>query len=124
MIFEMKHGSYKQQLKDRRKRRVRKKVAGTGARPRLSVFRSNRHIYAQIVDDASGRTLAAASSMEGSLEVAGKKKTEQASEVGKAVAARARAAGIEAVVFDRGGNLYHGRVKALAEGAREAGLLF
>jgi large subunit ribosomal protein L18 len=120
----MKHASYKQQLKDRRKKRVRKKVSGTGARPRLSVFRSNRHIYAQVIDDVSGRTLVAASSMEKSLETAGKKKAEQASEVGKAIAARAREAGVEAVVFDRGGNLYHGRVKALAEGAREAGLRF
>jgi large subunit ribosomal protein L18 len=120
----MKHTSYKEQLKVRRQKRVRKKVSGTDSRPRLSVFRSNRHIYAQVIDDVSGRTLVAASSMEKSLDVGGKKKAEQASEVGKAIAARAREAGVETVVFDRGGNLYHGRVKALAEGAREAGLRF
>lgn len=120
----MNHTSYKQQLKERRQKRVRKKVSGTGVRPRLSVFRSNRHIYAQVVDDVNGRTLASASSMEKALGLDGKKKAEQAQEVGKAVAARAREAGVETVVFDRGGNLYHGRVKALAEGAREAGLQF
>jgi large subunit ribosomal protein L18 len=120
----MNHTSYKQQLKDRRQKRVRKKVSGTVARPRLSVFRSNRHIYAQVIDDVSGKTLAAASTMEKDLSLEGKKKAEQAQEVGKLIAARAREAGIDTVVFDRGGNLYHGRVKALADGAREAGLRF
>jgi large subunit ribosomal protein L18 len=105
----------------RRHRRVRGKVAGTAERPRLVVFRSNRGISAQLVDDAAGRTLASASwrtvSSSGS-------KTEQASAVGKALAAAAKGAGIDACVFDRAGYLYHGRVKALAEGAREGGLQF
>ena len=103
---------------------MRKKVSGTEGRPRLSVSRSNRHIYAQVIDDTSGRTLAAASTLEKGLSLEGRKKAEQAQEVGKVIAARAREAGVESVVFDRGGNLYHGRVKALAEGAREAGLRF
>jgi large subunit ribosomal protein L18 len=118
------HTSYKERLKDRRQKRVRKKVSGTQARPRLSVFRSNRHIYAQVIDDTSGRTMAAASTMEKTLSLEGRKKSEQAQEVGKLIAARAKEAGVETVVFDRGGNLYHGRVKALADGAREAGLRF
>jgi large subunit ribosomal protein L18 len=103
----------------RRHGRVRKKVTGTAARPRLAVFRSNRHIYAQLVDDLSAQTLAAASDahVEG-----GGTKTAQAKRVGTALAERALAAGIRKVVFDRGGRLYHGRVRALAEGAREAGL--
>jgi large subunit ribosomal protein L18 len=104
----------------RRHRRVRGKIRGTAERPRLVVFRSNRGIFAQLVDDASGRTLASAqwTSLSGS---AGNK-TEQAREVGKALAAIAKEAGIERAVFDRAGYLYHGRVKALAEGAREGGL--
>ena len=102
----------------RRHHRVRRKVAGTAERPRLAVFRSNRHIYAQLIDDGSGRTLAAASD----AKVAGGAKTERAKKVGAALAEGAKAAGVEAAVFDRGGNLYHGRVKALADGAREAGL--
>jgi large subunit ribosomal protein L18 len=106
----------------RRHRRVRGKVSGTAARPRLVVFRSNRGIFAQLVDDEAGRTLASASwlqqrSLDGT-------KTEQAAAVGKALAAEAKKAGIEACVFDRAGYLYHGRVKALAEGAREGGLVF
>jgi large subunit ribosomal protein L18 len=111
-------------LKERRKKRVRKKIRGTPERPRLSVFRSNRHIYAQIIDDTRGHTLVAACSLERGLDLKGKTKTEQALEVGKLIASRAREKGIEGVVFDRGGNLYHGRVKALAEGAREGGLKF
>ena len=112
-------------LFDRRERRVRIKLRRK-ARPRLSVFRSGRHIYAQIIDDAKGQTVAAASSLDKELRNrlksgAGK---EAAKEVGRLVAERAKAAGIEAVVFDRGGYLYHGRVKALADGARESGLLF
>jgi large subunit ribosomal protein L18 len=112
--------------RDRRHTRVRKRVAGTPLRPRLNVFRSTAHIYAQVIDDVAGRTLAAASDADTALaaEVAGKTKTERAVVVGKAVAERARAAGIELVVFDRGGYLYHGRVRALAEAAREAGLGF
>jgi len=106
----------------RRHRRVRGKVAGTAERPRLVVFRSNRGIFAQLVDDEARRTLASASW----LANRGHKrtKTEQANEVGKALAAAAKKAGIEACVFDRAGYLYHGRVKALAEGAREGGLKF
>lgn len=107
----------------RRHGRVRKKVHGTVHRPRLAVFRSNRFIYAQVIDDDGGQTLVAASSREGSL--ADKRLTvDTASEVGKLVGSRARDAGIETVVFDRGGYAYHGRVKALAEGARESGLEF
>ena len=111
------------EARQRRHRRVRGKVAGTAERPRLVVFRSNKGISAQLVDDEAGRTLAAASwlglpkSFEGT-------KTEQAAEVGKLLARNARSAGIETVVFDRGGYLYHGRVKALADGAREGGLRF
>ena len=107
----------------RRHRRVRGKVRGTAERPRLVVFRSNRGIFAQLVDDSSGRTLAGASWLALPKSFTGDK-TEQAKEVGKAVAAAARKAGVEAIVFDRGGYLYHGRVKALAEGAREGGLRF
>jgi large subunit ribosomal protein L18 len=106
----------------RRHRRVRGKIAGTAERPRLAVFRSNRGIFAQLVDDTTGRTLAASSWM--TLGAKAATKSEQAHEVGKALAAAAKAAGIEDVVFDRGGYLYHGRVRALAEGAREGGLSF
>jgi large subunit ribosomal protein L18 len=100
--------------------RVRKKVAGTAERPRLVVFRSDKHIYAQLVDDDAGRTIATVSS----LKVANGKKTEKASEVGKQVAVVAKGKGITRVVFDRGGYKYHGRVKAVADGAREGGLEF
>ncbi|MBC7247056.1 MAG: 50S ribosomal protein L18 [Actinobacteria bacterium] len=110
--------------KERRRKRVRKKIQGSPERPRLSVFRSNRHIYAQVIDDVAGHTLASASTMEKGLDLAGKKKTEAAMEVGRLIARRAREKGVSRVVFDRGGNLYHGRVKALAEGAREEGLEF
>ena len=106
----------------RRHRRVRGKIAGTAERPRLAVFRSNRGIFAQLVDDSSGRTLAGASWV--GLKGFNGDKSAQAKEVGKQVAAAAKQAGIEMVVFDRGGYLYHGRVKALAEGAREGGLKF
>jgi large subunit ribosomal protein L18 len=106
----------------RRHRRVRKKVSGTSERPRLCVFRSNRGIFAQLVDDEAGRTLASAS-WNGLQAVKGSK-SGQAAEVGKALAAAAKKAGIEQCVFDRGGYLYHGRVKALAQGAREGGLQF
>ncbi len=108
----------------RRHRRVRKKISGTPERPRLSVFRSNRHIYAQLIDDTNGCTLASASSIEKDLELNDKAKSEVAMEVGRVLAKRAREKGLEKVIFERGGNLYHGRVKALAEGAREGGLVF
>jgi large subunit ribosomal protein L18 len=107
----------------RRHRRVRGKVRGTAERPRLFVFRSNRGIFAQLVDDDAGRTLAAASWKELPASFKGDK-TEQATEVGKRLASAAKKAGIEVVVFDRGGYLYHGRVKALADSAREGGLSF
>ena len=107
----------------RRHRRVRGKVAGTAERPRVVVFRSNRGIEAQIVDDAAGRTLAAASWLQLKKGFKGSK-SEQAAEVGKLLAQSAKKAGVERVVFDRGGYLYHGRVKALADGAREGGLSF
>ncbi len=109
------------QLRSRRHLRVRKKVAGTTARPRLAVFRSNKHIYAQIIDDSTGRTLASASTIADSLKGA---KATAAGEVGRLVAERAKAAGIEEVVFDRGGFMYHGRVAAIADAARTAGLKF
>ncbi len=104
----------------RRHLRVRKKVAGTAERPRLVVFRSDKHIYAQLVDDDAGRTIATVSSQK----VESGKKTEKASEVGKQVAVIAKDRGISRVVFDRGGYKYHGRVKAVADGAREGGLEF
>lgn len=111
---------------DRRKRihmRIRKSIQGTAARPRLSVFRSNRYIYAQLIDDVQGHTLAQASSHEAAVANAGDKSAQSAA-TGKLLAERAKAAGIESVVFDRAGYLYHGRVKALADGAREGGLAF
>jgi large subunit ribosomal protein L18 len=107
----------------RRHTRVRKKVAGTAERPRLNVFRSTSHIYAQVIDDVAGHTLAAASDLDKGLAADGNK-TARAAAVGKAVAERAKSAGVTAVVFDRGGYQYHGRVRALAEAAREAGLGF
>lgn len=107
----------------RRHERVRKNVHGSAGRPRLAVFRSNRYIYAQVIDDDAGRTLAAASSQEKKLRDK-TLSTETAAEVGKLIAARAEEAGVEAVVFDRGGFPYHGRVKALADAAREGGLKF
>ena len=108
----------------RRHIRVRKKVSGTPERPRLVVTRSARHMVAQVVDDTAGRTLASASTMETDLRGASDDKTAKARTVGQLVADRAKKAGVEAVVFDRGGNKYHGRVAALAEGAREGGLDF
>jgi large subunit ribosomal protein L18 len=110
------------ELKDRRHRRVRKKVVGTAERPRLAVFRSNRHIVAQVIDDRAGHTLASASTIEAGLRTSATGNVEAASAVGKLVAERALAAGITKVVFDRGGARYHGRVAALASAAREAGL--
>ena len=106
----------------KRRRRVRAKVRGTAARPRISVFRSNRGIFAQLIDDDSGRTLAAVNWTEADLRTL--KPMDQARKAGELLADRAKAAGVESVVFDRGGYQYHGRVKALAEGAREGGLDF
>src|SRR3954463_1044120 len=106
----------------RRRRRVRSKVHGTAERPRISVFRSNRGIFAQVIDDEAGRTLASVQWTEDALRSL--KPMEQASEAGKLLASRAKEAGIDTAVFDRGGYRYHGRVKALAEGAREGGLKF
>jgi len=110
----------------RRKRheRIRLHLAGTQDRPRLAVFRSLNHIYAQVIDDASGRTLAAASTVEKELKGSSSTKSEEAAVVGRLLAERAKAAGIERVVFDRAGFRYHGRVKSLADAAREAGLDF
>jgi large subunit ribosomal protein L18 len=110
----------------RRKRhdRIRLRLEGTESRPRLAVFRSNNHIYAQVIDDGSGRTLAAASTVEKELRGTDSTKTADAAVVGRLVAERAKAAGIERVVFDRAGFRYHGRIKSLAEAAREAGLDF
>jgi large subunit ribosomal protein L18 len=115
----------KQEARLRRHFRVRKKVAGTAERPRLAVFRSNKHISAQVIDDRSGRTLAAASTVEKAMrDSGGAGKTSAATNVGRLVAERAKAAGVTTVVFDRGGFQYHGRVAAVAEAAREAGLEF
>ena len=111
-----------EQRRQRRHRRVRGRVNGSAARPRLCVFRSSKGIYAQVIDDDAGVTLAAASTLH--LGDASGSKSEKAAEVGKLVAQRAREAGIAKVIFDRGGYLYHGRVKALADGAREGGLEF
>lgn len=114
----------KQLARARRHNRVRKKVTGTPERPRLAVFRSNKHISAQVIDDVAGRTLAAASTVEPELRSGPTSNKEAAAKVGRLVAERARARGITKVVFDRGGFLYHGRVAALADAAREAGLEF
>lgn len=112
----------KNKLRVKRHKRVRGKISGTAARPRLNVFRSNANIYAQLIDDVAGVTLASASTLDANI--ADAPKTEQATKVGALIADRAKAAGIEDVIFDRGGYLYHGRVRALAESAREAGLKF
>lgn len=112
------------QSRRRRHFRVRKKISGTPERPRLAVFRSSGHIYAQAIDDVNGRTLAAASTMEKDLRTGATGNVEAAKKVGRLVAERAKAAGITSVVFDRGGFHYHGRVAALADAAREAGLEF
>jgi large subunit ribosomal protein L18 len=120
---------YRKALTPRKRRhvRVRAKVSGTAQRPRLNVFRSSAHIYAQVIDDTAGHTLVAACDLEDEiLQRAGDgaAKTARAKTVGEVIAERAKAAGIDTVVFDRGGFLYHGRVKAVAEGAREGGLVF
>jgi len=104
--------------------RIRKTISGSAERPRLCVFRSNKEIYAQLVDDLTGKTIIAASSRDKDIAAADSNKTETAKLVGKAIAEKATKSGVEAVVFDRGGYLYHGRIKQLAEGAREGGLKF
>ena len=115
-------GKSKSAQRGRRHLRVRKRITGTAVRPRLVINRSARHMVAQIVDDSKGITLASASTMEAELRASDADKTAQAKRVGELVAERAKAAGVEAVVFDRGGNKYHGRVAAVADGAREGGL--
>jgi len=117
-------GLSKTQRRERIQRRIRKISFGTSERPRLSVYRSNKEIYAQVIDDNKGVTLVAASSRDKEISKVKGTKMEIAAQVGKAIADKAKKAGIEAVAFDRGGNLYHGRVKSLAEGAREGGLNF
>ncbi|HOK24119.1 MAG TPA: 50S ribosomal protein L18 [Coprothermobacter proteolyticus] len=114
------------ELRRIRHKRIRKHITGTAERPRLCVFRSSRHIYAQIIDDESGHTLVCASTLEKELrdQIKGLRKTEQAAAIGKLIAQRALEKGIKSVVFDRGGYKYHGRVKALADASREAGLEF
>ncbi len=116
----------KNESRTRRRVRVRARVIGTAKRPRLAVFRSSKHIYAQVIDDAAGRTLAAASSLEKDLKSSLKTGADKAAAgaVGKLLAERARKAGVDNVVFDRGGYRFHGRIKALADGAREGGLSF
>ncbi len=114
------------EARKRRHMRVRRKVSGTAARPRLNVYRSLKNVNVQVIDDQAGDTLVSASTMESGLQdvLADKLKVDQAKEIGKIVAERAKAAGIEQVVFDRGGYRYHGRVKAVADGSREGGLVF
>jgi large subunit ribosomal protein L18 len=116
--------SKKRVARRKRQLRIRKQVRGTAVKPRLSVFRSNTHIYAQLIDDVEGRTLAAASSLDADVTKGEDGKTGVAKQVGALIGGRAKAAGIETCVFDRGGNRYAGRVAALAEGARAAGLEF
>jgi len=113
-------------IRNKREKRVRGKLSGTSERPRLSVFRSDRHIYAQVINDAQGITIAAASTLNKEIadQIKGKKKVDVAREVGKLIAERLKNLGVEKVVFDRGRFLYHGRVKALADAARENGLKF
>ena len=119
-----KHMSKKTSSRLRRQVRVRKKVSGTAERPRLVVTKSARHLFAQVIDDVAGKTLASASTMESDLRGSGDDKTAKAKTVGGLLAERAKAAGVESVVFDRAGNKYHGRIAALADGAREGGLGF
>ncbi len=122
MAMIIKRGKSKAAARIRRQVRGRKKIAGTTSRPRLVVSRSSRHLFVQVVDDTVGKTVASASTMEADLRSFDGDKTAKAKKVGELVAARAKDAGIESVVFDRGGNKYHGRVAAIAEGAREGGL--
>ena len=122
MAMIIKRGKSKAAARIRRQVRGRKKIAGTAVRPRLVVSRSTRHLFVQVVDDTVGKTVASASTMEADLRAFDGDKTAKAKRFGELVAARAKDAGIESVVFDRGGNKYHGRVAAIAEGAREGGL--
>jgi len=122
MAITVKRGKSKAATRGRRHNRVRKFVSGTSARPRLVVTRSSRHVFVQVVDDTLGKTVASASTMETDIRSLDGDKTTKAKRVGELVAERAKAAGVEAVVFDRGGNKYHGRVAAIADGAREGGL--
>jgi large subunit ribosomal protein L18 len=115
-------GKGKRKARQRRHLRLRKKVSGSAVRPRLVVTRSARHITAQVVDDGIGQTLVSASTLEADLRASNDDKTAKARKVGELIAERAKAAGLDAVVFDRGGNKYHGRVAAVADGAREGGL--
>ena len=126
MAGHIKYSNSKQRKRFRRKIAIRLRMSGTAERPRLSVFRSARYVYAQAVDDTTGRVLAAASELEATLktDLAGKKKKERARQVGKAIGAKLVALNIKAVVFDRNGYIYHGRVKEIADGARDAGLVF
>jgi large subunit ribosomal protein L18 len=124
VITKLGSGNKKAVARKRRHTRVRKKVTGTASRPRLVVSRSTRHLFVQVVDDTAGTTLASASTMEADLRSFDGDKSAKAKKVGELLAERAKSAGVEAVVFDRGGNKYHGRVAALAEGAREGGLAF
>jgi large subunit ribosomal protein L18 len=122
MAMIVKRAKGKSAARGRRHLRLRKKVTGTAVRPRLVVSRSSRHVFVQVVDDTLGKTVASASTMEADLRSFEGDKTAKARKVGELLAERAKSAGIEAVVFDRGGNRYHGRVAAIAEGAREGGL--
>ena len=124
IVAKLGSGTKKSTARKRRHTRVRKKVTGTAARPRLVVSRSSRHLFVQVVDDAAGTTLASASTMEADLRAFDGDKSAKAKKVGELVASRAKSAGVDTVVFDRGGNKYHGRVAALADGAREGGLAF
>ena len=114
----------KEERRQNIKKRIRRKISGTAARPRMSVFRSNKQIYVQLIDDEVGKTLVAASSRENGIETEKITKIEQAAKVGALIAEKAKAVGIETVVFDRNGYLYHGRVKSLADAARNGGLKF
>ncbi|MDF2093283.1 MULTISPECIES: 50S ribosomal protein L18 [unclassified Knoellia] len=122
MAMIVKRAKGKSAARGRRHLRVRKKVSGTALRPRLVVSRSSRHVFVQIVDDTVGKTVASASTMEADLRAFEGDKTAKARRVGELLAERAKSAGVEAVVFDRGGNKYHGRIAAIADGAREGGL--
>ena len=124
VVTKLGSGNKKAVARKRRHTRVRKKVTGTASRPRLVVSRSTRHLFVQVVDDTAGTTLASASTMEADLRAFDGDKSAKAKKVGELLAERAKSAGVETVVFDRGGNKYHGRVAALADGAREGGLAF
>jgi len=124
VVTKLGSGNKKAVARKRRHTRVRKKVTGTASRPRLVVSRSTRHLFVQVVDDTAGTTLASASTMEADLRAFDGDKSAKAKKVGELLAERAKSAGVDAVVFDRGGNKYHGRVAALADGAREGGLAF